>query len=59
MSIYQSLYNLINTYIFNGGIVEGTTQALVTELIATGGAIFLVALPFVVVIKVIGMITGK
>lgn len=58
MSIYQSIYNLLEQYIF-GTVTAGTTQALVTELMATGACIFVTALPFIVVLKVISLILGR
>lgn len=55
--IFTSLYDLIAQYIF-GTVEAGTYQDLVTILIATAGSIFVVSLPFVVVLSVIKMITG-
>lgn len=58
MSIYQSLYDLIHTYIY-GGVTLTSDMSLVCTLISTIGCIFLVSLPFVVVYKVISFITGR
>lgn len=58
MSIYQSLYELINTYIFGGGIVANSYQELVAILISTTGCIFLVSVPFMLVWKVVKTILG-
>ena len=57
MSIYQSLYDLIQTYIFGGVAVLGSNQELICMLIASFGSIFLVAIPFAVVWKLILLIT--
>lgn len=46
--IYQSIYDLISTYIF-GSVTTGTHQELVCILVATLGSIFLIALPFIIV----------
>lgn len=58
MSIYQSLYDLINTYIFGSSIVAGSFQELVAILFSTFGCVFLVALPFMVVWRLIKLIVG-
>lgn len=53
MGIYQALYDLINSYVFGGGIVAGSVQELATVLISLAGCLFLVALPFILVWKII------
>lgn len=51
-SMYQSLFDLIHTYVY--GSVELTSDmSLVCTLIATIGSLFFVALPFIVVYKVL------
>lgn len=55
MSIYQSLYNLIETYIF-GSITPESVQDLATTLISLMGCVFLIALPFMIVFKIIKMV---
>ena len=57
MSIYQSLFDLIHTYVY-GGVTLTADMSLVATLISTAGCIFLVALPFLIVWKVIKMIMG-
>lgn len=59
MSIYQSLYDLINQYVFNNTLVENSVQDLATTLISLGGCIFLIAIPFIVVIKVLQLVVGR
>lgn len=57
MSMYQSLFDLIHTHIY--GSVELTSDMnLVCTLIATIGCIFVVALPFLVVYKVLTFISS-
>lgn len=51
--MYQNLYELLNTYIFNGSVVATEYTDLVCTLIASIGSIFLVALPFCVVWRII------
>ena len=52
--IYDSIYNLIETYIF--GIVQvGTYQELICILLSSVGCIFVFSLPFVLVWKVVKM----
>lgn len=58
MSIYQSLFDLIQTYIYGGATLTADMN-LVCTLISTIGCIFLVALPFVIVYKVISFIVGR
>lgn len=56
MGIYQNLYNLIVQYVYGNNVpADGE---LIATLIATAGSIFVVALPFLVVWKVIKLIGG-
>lgn len=57
-NIYQTIYDLVATYIFGGSVDVGTNQELVTMLLATCACIFVFALPFVVVWKVMKLIIG-
>lgn len=58
MSIYANLLELVNTYIYGGSVVPGSFEELVAITLATAGVIFVFALPFTVVLKLISMITG-
>ena len=58
MSIYESLFDLIQTYIY-GGATLTSDMNLVCTLISTIGCVFLVSLPFVIVYKVISFIVGR
>lgn len=58
MSIYQSIYDLINTYVYGGLIEVGSYQELVAILFSTGACLFMMSLPFLVVWRVIKMIMG-
>ena len=51
MGIYQSLYSIINEYIFSGAIVAESVQDLACTLVALIGSVFVIALPFYVVIR--------
>lgn len=53
MNIYQSLYDLINTYVYGNSIVVGSVADLVATLISTLGCIYLISLPFMLVYFVI------
>lgn len=55
--MYDSLYDLIQTYVFGGALELGSNQELVCMLIATFGCIFLVAIPFILVWRLIIAIT--
>lgn len=56
MSMYQSLFDLIHTHVY-GGVELTSDMNLVCTLISTMGVIFMVAIPFIVVYKVISLIT--
>lgn len=56
MNVYQTLYDLVNQYIFNNTVVVNTYQELVCVLVATCGALFVMALPFMLVYKVVRML---
>lgn len=58
MSIYQSIFDIIHTYIY-GGVTMTADMTLTTTLLSTGASIFVVALPFTVVWKIIKMIVGR
>jgi hypothetical protein len=58
MSIYENIYTLVNTYVFGGSIVAGSYQDLVAILVATIACLYLVALPFLIVRKLLNIIGG-
>lgn len=52
--IYQNLYNLVVTYIFGTDlVVVGSWYELVSILIASVGSLFVMALPFILVWRII------
>lgn len=55
MSIYQSIYNLIQTYIF-GGLELTATQTLVTELYSLGACLFMISIPFLFILFIVIML---
>lgn len=55
MSIYEQIYNLIQNYIYGNIVVVGSYQELVLVLLSTIACIFLMALPFIVVYRIIRM----
>lgn len=64
MNLYQTCYDLIVQYVFAGqgveaGILVDQMQHLVAVLASTIAWLFLVALPFLVVWKVICFISGS
>lgn len=58
MNIYQTFYDLLQTYVFGGEILAGSIPDLVSTLLSTGATLFVIAIPFVVVLKVINLIVG-
>lgn len=57
MGIYQSCYDLIHTYVY-GGVELTANMDLVCILVATAASLFCIALPFLVVWKMIKLISG-
>lgn len=57
MSIYQSIFDLIHTYVY-GGVTLTSDMSLVCTLVSTCACLFCVALPFLIVWKVIKLICG-
>lgn len=53
MSIYQNIYNLIANYVFANAIDVGSNAELVCMLVSTIACLFVIALPFLVVWRVI------
>lgn len=56
INLFQSLYDLINTYIFGGLATDGNYYDLVCIIASTFFNVMLVALPFLVIWKVIRII---
>lgn len=55
--IYQMAYDLFHTYIY-GGVAMTTEMELTTVFLSTLACLFVVAMPFWVVIKITKMIVG-
>ena len=49
VNIYQTFYDLLNSYIYGGSVVAESYQDLICIALATMGVIFLVSIPFVIV----------
>lgn len=58
MNIYNNLYTLIEQYVFGNAIAVGSNQELIATLVATFGTLFVIAIPFALVWKVIKLIMG-
>lgn len=56
--MYQSIYNLIINAIFEGVVITGWIELVVTTL-STIACLFAFAVPFIVVWKVIKLIVGR
>ena len=56
MNLYQTCYDLVATYVYGGSVTPGTHMDLVCTLVSTCANLFLVALPFLLVWKIIRMI---
>lgn len=58
-NIWLNLKDLVTTYVFAGDLTTaGQWGELCADLVATAGTLFLIALPFVVVLKVIRIVSG-
>lgn len=53
MNIYQTCYDLINTYIYGGGVVAETYADLVCIALATLACVVTFALPFIVAYRIL------
>lgn len=59
-NIYSLLYDLINQYVFGGqSLTTGSNAELICMLIASIGSVFVVVIPFIVVIKIVNIIMGR
>lgn len=58
MNIYETFYNLLETYVFGNAIAVGSFQELIAILFATSATIFAISIPFIVVFKAIKVIMG-
>ncbi len=59
VNIYQNCVDLINTYVYGGTAVVGTCEHAVACLVSTCACLLLVALPFLVVWRIITMLTSR
>lgn len=58
INIYDTLYTLVNNTIFGGSIAIGSYPDMIATVIATLGVCFIIAVPFMVLWKVIKLIVG-
>lgn len=54
--MFQNLYDLINQYVFSGAVQADSYVDLVCTLVSTIGVFALVAIPFVVVFKLVNIL---
>ncbi len=59
MGIYQTCYDLLNTYVFGNTVVQGSHADLVCVFLSTIACIAVIAVPFVVVWRAITFITSR
>lgn len=57
MNIYQTLFDLVNTYIFGSTVAVGSYQELVCILVSVVGCLAVFAIPFYVIYRAIRLIT--
>ena len=56
--MYQAIYDLILSALFQGSTVTGWIELVVTVL-STSAVVFAFVVPFIIVIKVIKLICGR
>lgn len=56
MNLYQTCYDLVANYIYGGYIEEGSHMDLVCVMVSTCANLFLIALPFLLVWKILRML---
>lgn len=59
MSVYDSIYDLLNQYIFSGNIIPSSVQDSSCSLVATALCLFVVAIPFIMVWRLIKLLGGN
>ncbi|MBQ7977807.1 MAG: hypothetical protein IJ301_04395 [Clostridia bacterium] len=59
MGIYQSIFNIIVEYVYGNSVALTADQELTCTLISTLGCLFVVALPFLVVWRVVSLICSR
>ena len=52
-NVYQTFYDLLNQYIFGNTVATGTYQDLICVICSTVACLVVVALPFIVVWRII------
>lgn len=58
MSIFETIYNLIETYIF-GTVAVGSYYELVCILVSTCACLFVMSIPFIICWRVIKVLLGR
>ena len=56
LDLYNEIYNLIVTNIFGGSVQIGTYPDLISSLFSTMACMFVLAIPFILVWKVIKLV---
>lgn len=56
MSVYQNIFNLIVNYIYGGAVTSGGYEELTAIICSTIACIFIFALPFIIVFRIIKVI---
>lgn len=55
INLFDTFYNLLNTYVFGGSIVPNTYADLVCILVSCCATLFMISLPFLLVWRFIRM----
>lgn len=59
MNYYLDIYETINAYIFGGSLANGTAEHLAVSLFSLCACMMCVALPFIIIWRLIRLIIGE
>lgn len=57
-NIYQTLYDLVNTYIFGNSAAVGSYEELMCIIASTAGCAFIICVPFAIVKAMFSFVTN-
>lgn len=58
MTIYDSIYELLNQFVFGGNIIPSSIQDSACSIVSTALCLFVVSIPFVLVWRVLKLMVG-
>lgn len=58
MTIYESIYDLLNDFVFGGTIIPSSIQDSACSIVSTALCLFVVSIPFILVWRLIKLLAG-